>query len=289
MWRRRGLAFLLLVALAGAALAPLDALARGTSNVAALQVALRASRLYTGTVDGIYGPGTRGAVRALQRRAGIATDGVLGRRTRQALGRRGRPLLGARTLGPGSSGWDVAAAQFLLAWHGFPSSTFDGGFGSHVEGAVLRFQRWARLPTIGVIGPATLAALRGPVPRSLLRYARPVAAPVGDFFGPRAALFHPGLDFPAPAGARVRAGHSGRVIFAGWDAGGYGNLVIVRSAHGMKALYAHLSAILVRPGERVGAGALLGRVGATGLATGPHLHFELRVHGAAVDPLPALR
>jgi murein DD-endopeptidase MepM/ murein hydrolase activator NlpD len=78
------------------------------------------------------------------------------------------------------------------------------------------------------------------------------------------------------------------VSSAGYDAGGYGNLVVVQHRLGMTSWYAHLSRIAVSPGECVVAGTLIGRVGATGHATGPHLHFELRVRGAAVDPLSGL-
>jgi murein DD-endopeptidase MepM/ murein hydrolase activator NlpD len=79
------------------------------------------------------------------------------------------------------------------------------------------------------------------------------------------------------------------VTFAGWDAGGYGNLVVVRHRPGVRTFYAHLSRVAVRRGARVGAGQRVGTVGATGLATGPHLHLELRIRGAAVNPLPAFR
>ncbi len=73
-------------------------------------------------------------------------------------------------------------------------------------------------------------------------------------------------------------------MFAGWDAGGYGMLVVLRHGRGLTTWYAHLSRILVGRGERVGVGERIGRVGATGLATGPHLHFEVRDRGAAVRP-----
>jgi murein DD-endopeptidase MepM/ murein hydrolase activator NlpD len=79
------------------------------------------------------------------------------------------------------------------------------------------------------------------------------------------------------------------VTFAGPTAGGYGNLVIVKGAGGVATMYAHLSRILAYRGEAVTVGSLLGLVGATGETTGPHLHFEVRIRGAAVDPLPALR
>ena len=86
----------------------------------------------------------------------------------------------------------------------------------------------------------------------------------------------------------MAAAASGRVSFAGW-ADGYGLLVVIAHPHGVRTLYAHLSGTSVHVRERVRAGARIGRVGATGDATGPHLHFEVRVRDAAVDPIPALR
>jgi murein DD-endopeptidase MepM/ murein hydrolase activator NlpD len=77
------------------------------------------------------------------------------------------------------------------------------------------------------------------------------------------------------------------VSFAGWD-DGYGRLVVVQHRLGMTSWYAHLSRFGVRRGECVVAGSRIGRVGATGRATGPHLHFELRLRDAAVDPLTGL-
>ncbi|MDQ3867463.1 MAG: M23 family metallopeptidase, partial [Actinomycetota bacterium] len=98
-----------------------------------------------------------------------------------------------------------------------------------------------------------------------------------------------GLDFPASSGAAVRAARGGRVVRAGWDSGGYGNLVVVRHPSWTYSWYAHLATIAVRRGQHVSRGTRIGTVGATGSATGPHLHFEVRVRGAAVDPLTALR
>ena len=85
-------------------------------------------------------------------------------------------------------------------------------------------------------------------------------------------------------GDPVRAGASGCVTFAGRNSGGYGKLVVLQHGLGMTSWYAHLSRIGVRRGACVAAGALIGRVGSTGESTGPHLHFELRLRGAAVDP-----
>ncbi len=102
---------------------------------------------------------------------------------------------------------------------------------------------------------------------------------------------HKGLDIAAPRGTPVKAAAPGVVIFADYW-GGYGNVVILD--HGLhegrryQTRYAHLSQILVQVGETVEAGDLIGRVGSTGLATGPNLHFEIRVDGEAVDPLKYL-
>jgi murein DD-endopeptidase MepM/ murein hydrolase activator NlpD len=96
------------------------------------------------------------------------------------------------------------------------------------------------------------------------------------------------VDFPAPTGARVVAAAAGRVVSVGWDAG-WGNHIVVAHGSGVSTLVAHLSSIAVRRGRRVGAGTTIGRVGATGAATGPHLHLEVFSRGANVDPLRAIR
>jgi peptidoglycan hydrolase-like protein with peptidoglycan-binding domain len=282
---RAGLA---IVVVAISCVGPVQAHAAGTVGTAALQVALMARGVYAGTVDGVAGPATAAGVRAVERRAGLAVDGVAGPRVRRALGRLGRHPLGSRVLHAGCVGWDVSELQFRLAWRGFPSGTFDGGFGGHVAAAVSAYQRFAGLPADGVAGPATLRSLRDhPIPRSPIRLARPVTAAVGDGYGPRGARFHTGLDLPASYGTPVGAAGPGVVTFAGW-LDGYGQLVVVQHVLGVATYYGHLSRIAVAVGERVGTGQLLGRVGMTGDATGPHLHFEVRVRGAAVDPRTAL-
>ncbi|HEU4828598.1 MAG TPA: peptidoglycan DD-metalloendopeptidase family protein [Gemmatimonadales bacterium] len=93
---------------------------------------------------------------------------------------------------------------------------------------------------------------------------------------------HEGTDYAASTGTAVVAAGEGTVIRAG-RAGGYGNLVEIRHRNGITTRYAHLSRILTRRGARVSQGELIGRVGSTGLASGPHLHYEFRVNGVAKD------
>jgi murein DD-endopeptidase MepM/ murein hydrolase activator NlpD len=282
MSRRAIVILLCLVILPGSATA-----ASGIADVAALQVGLRRHGLYGGDVDGLLGPRTTAALLKLQRRAGLSPDGVPGRATRAALGRFGRTP--ARTLGPGLFGWHVARLQFMLAWHGFPSGTFDGRYGPRVEGAVRRFQEWAGLLQDGRAGPEVMASLRRPPPTSPIALSSPLGVPVGDPFGPRGARFHSGVDYAAPRGTRVGAAAGGVVTYAGLLPGGWGIVVTVAHGADVRTMYAHLSAVRVQVGARVAAGETVGLVGATGHATGPHLHFEVRVRGAAVDPLAALR
>jgi murein DD-endopeptidase MepM/ murein hydrolase activator NlpD len=280
------LGLLLAAILACALTAP--AHAAGDPEIAALQVGLRARGLYTGSVDGVLGQSTADAVRRLQLAKGLAPDGVPGPKTRAALGRYARPApLGRRTLVLGARGWDVAALQFSLAWHGFPSGSMDGHLGLRTQKALKNFQRWAGVRADGRAGSSTFAALRRPVPRSPIALALPVQGPLGDLYGPRGTRFHSGVDFAAAAGTPVTAAGPGRVVFAGTQPRGWGRFVVVEHARGVRTLYAHLSRVEAAVGQSVVTGASIGRVGASGGATGPHLHFELFVRGANVDPLTA--
>jgi len=95
---------------------------------------------------------------------------------------------------------------------------------------------------------------------------------------------HLGIDYAAPTGTPVHAAADGVVRSAGWQ-GGFGKAVRLRHANGFETLYGHLSRILVRRGQRVSQGAPIGRVGATGLATGPHLDYRMTRNGRSVNPL----
>ena len=103
-------------------------------------------------------------------------------------------------------------------------------------------------------------------------------------FGMRWGRMHEGIDINCPYGAPNRAAAAGTVIYSGW-LGGYGNLVVVDHGNGLSTAYAHASAILVSVGQTVSQGETVSLVGATGHVTGPHLHFEVRINGVAVDPL----
>lgn len=98
---------------------------------------------------------------------------------------------------------------------------------------------------------------------------------------------HQGVDVAAPVGTPIRVARAGTVRFAG-SRGGYGTVAIIDHGGGLETRYAHCSALLVQEGERVRAGDVIARVGATGRATGPHLHLEARRHGVPVDPAPFL-
>ncbi|MBO4320007.1 MAG: M23 family metallopeptidase [Treponema sp.] len=97
-------------------------------------------------------------------------------------------------------------------------------------------------------------------------------------------LFHKGIDMAAPTGTSIYACKAGTVQYAVSMDATYGNYVILNHGGGMTSLYAHMSKMLVEKGEAVTAGQVIGKVGSTGLATGPHLHFEIRMNGEAQDP-----
>jgi len=133
---------------------------QGDAGVAALQVGLRARGVYAGPIDGLFGPQTEKAVRHLQRRRGLAVDGIPGPRTRAALGRYGRPRLGSRFIRLGAFGWDVSVLQFMLARCGTAPGAVDASFGMQTLAAVYRYQRRMRIVRDGVAGRATLSRLR---------------------------------------------------------------------------------------------------------------------------------
>jgi murein DD-endopeptidase MepM/ murein hydrolase activator NlpD len=102
------------------------------------------------------------------------------------------------------------------------------------------------------------------------------------------ARMHTGQDFAAPMGTPIRASADGIVTTCRWGRG-YGNMVVVEHGGGYATLYGHCSSFVARPGQHVRRGDVIARVGMTGLATGPHCHFEIRINGKPVNPMPFLR
>jgi murein DD-endopeptidase MepM/ murein hydrolase activator NlpD len=304
---RVALALLSLIA-AVALLAPASSNA-SSANVAALQVALKSLHLYKGKVDGVSGPLTRRGVMALQRKRGLRADGVPGPRTKRALGWRGRPPLGSRVIRPGFRGWDVAAVQFLLQAGGYGVGRADGIYGRMTRRAVKRAQRQAGLRPDGLVGPKTIRFLKRQNPsrgkpasggsgtvlidnpdENPIAFMRPVEGGwiSGVFSENRKTHLHSGVDFAVPRGTPIKASASGVVIFAGWNSGGYGNLVVVQHKGGYTTWYAHMSKVTTRVDAEVKVGEQLGLVGSTGNSTGPHLHFEIRHFDTPLNPLPLL-
>jgi murein DD-endopeptidase MepM/ murein hydrolase activator NlpD len=165
----------------------------------------------------------------------------------------------------------------------FIPATLDPRMGPF-ESSVVRLQ-----PKISAV-----ERLRGVVATLPLRRPMGLEAEQSSAFGHRLDPFtrslamHTGLDFRAEQGSPVRATGAGRVVAAEYS-GGYGNMVEVDHGNGVTTRYAHLSAMLVSEGQSIQQGTVVGRVGSTGRSTGPHLHYETRIDGDAVDPQRFLR
>ena len=100
--------------------------------------------------------------------------------------------------------------------------------------------------------------------------------------------FHTGIDIKGPTGRVIRAAKAGKVVYAGWM-GGYGRVVVLDHGRGYTTLYAHCRSLNVSKGQRVSTGQPIGRVGSSGRATGPHLHFEVRLNNKPINPLQVLK
>ncbi|MBL1281558.1 MAG: peptidoglycan DD-metalloendopeptidase family protein [Fluviicola sp.] len=115
-------------------------------------------------------------------------------------------------------------------------------------------------------------------------YAYPIESKVTSPFGKRGHSFHKGIDIPVPSGNKIYAAFDGKVRYAIYNKGGFGNLVIIRHANGLETYYAHLSKRKVKVNQIVKAGELIGLSGSTGRSYAPHLHFEIRYHDKPINP-----
>lgn len=154
----------------------------------------------------------------------------------------------------------------------------------------------APAPRVSAPQPQTQArpAPAAPAPRRTVPVPAP-PAPTGRLSWPTRGLittyfsgWHPAIDVAAPVGTAIGAADGGTVTFTGWNSTGYGYRVIVSHGNGYSTTYNHLSAILVRPGQVVGKGQQIARMGSTGRSTGSHLHFEVLRNGSFVNPIAVL-
>jgi len=116
-----------------------------------------------------------------------------------------------------------------------------------------------------------------------INFVRPVKGIVTSRFGSRWGSTHTGTDIGAASGTSIYAAAGGTVLFSGWK-GTLGKLIVINHGNGVQTYYAHCSSLLVSKGDTVSAGQLIAKVGNTGRSTGPHLHFEIRLNGSALNP-----
>ena len=135
----------------------------------------------------------------------------------------------------------------------------------------------------GQTDPTVLDGFAPPIPGA--RLGSPFGIRIDPLGG--GGGFHPGLDFDATSGTPIHAAAAGVVVMAG-DCGGYGYCVVIDHGSSLATVYAHQSELLSQVGDQVDVGQVIGLVGSTGKSTGPHLHFEVRLHGLPIDALPTL-
>ncbi len=131
--------------------------------------------------------------------------------------------------------------------------------------------------------------LSPPPPAPMPQFIKPAQGILTSGYGMRWGRMHRGIDIAGPTGTPILAAADGQVISAGWNSGGYGNLVAIRHSDGTITRYAHNSQILVAAGQSVTQGQAIALMGSTGYSTGPHCHFEILPNGKeAVNPLAFL-
>lgn len=130
----------------------------------------------------------------------------------------------------------------------------------------------------------SIDSLRDSVKIDCRHFSIPVPGAITSDFGPRRYRYHYGTDLRVTVGDTVVAAFSGRIRIIDYEARGYGHYVVIRHENGLETVYAHLSQVLVKLDQNVKSGELIGLAGNTGRSTGPHLHFETRYLGNAINP-----
>jgi len=212
----------------------------------------------------------------------VAADGPLARVEQQQLQ---QAALVAKAL---DARYQVTAAE-LKKLGITPARVGAGGIGGPFESAgnptfKALFQSWKKLDQLqdGVIAiPSDKPVQASVAMMSAFGYR-------SDPFNHRAAM-HPGIDLSGAYGTPIYATADGVVLRAGWNSGGYGNLVEVDHGRGITTRYGHMSAVLVSAGQHITRGQQIGRMGSTGRSTGNHLHYEVRIDGRAVNPIPFMK
>ena len=176
----------------------------------------------------------------------------------------------------GLNGWLGAPTSAEHSWNGKIRQTFAKGYIVWDGRRATAYRNGSSTPPRPTPSPRPTPT---PAPQS---WYHPVpGARVSSEYGWRTLRgvrkFHYGIDLAASTGTPVKAARSGKVIYAGWNTQGYGNLVIIQHDNGIRSYYAHLSSVSVGVGAQISGGSQIGRVGSTGNSTGPHLHLEIRV------------
>jgi murein DD-endopeptidase MepM/ murein hydrolase activator NlpD len=171
-----------------------------------------------------------------------------------------------------------------------PARLQDGGIGGPFESANKAdptfkqlFMSWKKLDTLqdGAI------AVPSDKPVKTAAFTSGYGVRSDPFRG--SAAMHPGIDLAGPYGTPIYATADGTVLRAGWNSGGYGNLIEIDHGRGIATRYGHLSQVLVQAGAHITRGQLIARMGSTGRSTGSHLHYEVRIDGRPVNPIPFMK
>ncbi|HVB99134.1 MAG TPA: M23 family metallopeptidase [Candidatus Dormibacteraeota bacterium] len=194
---------------------------------------------------------------------------------------------------------EVAATYGILRWRDTPFRVATDTFAQpkNFESSVNQFHFLVRnVSMVTMVDQSGLSLLPGPLPSNSLLVPSlwPVIGPITASFGEREdpftdePAFHPGIDIGVPYGTPVRATADGIVVFAGEEEG-YGREVVIDHGFGISSCYAHLSGFNTQVGDHVDRGDVIGYVGDSGRSTGPHLHYEVRIHNTPVNPWPYMR